>query len=390
MNCRRIIHKIIRDRLSFLLLFLGAGLLLFSVIKSLQIVRKLDDLADYDNRFEINSSCYFFPSGGDLVWSKEEGEFILPHGEPTKEEWEAIARNMIEQVSRIESDETAIQLFARVNGVMDYVHVYLVFSKSMDNTYLKKYKNCENSDVYITGDLLSSTTKEGKNRYISIDANRRYKVGGEYTFNGIGNPGRVVILWDRLSEEDKEYYVNRIINNITVGLNFHIKSDSDVSFSLNKAVSNVKKLDFDGKFTIDYYAYPSGDEEKYDRYVLINTAGRYIFITFSVINLFVILIVWIRRHCRDIAIRRIWGEKNGYIAFVYLKEILITTGLSVLFSFVLELLYAMYFRETIMGYISKELLLEALKYVGLIIVFTYMILLAGVNRVNYLNYIRES
>lgn len=389
MKGRRIINLIVRDKLSFLLLYFATGLLLFSIIRSLCIVQKIDELLKYDDRFETDIFCYFYPSGGDLVWSKEEGKFILPHGEPTKEEWEAVAKNMIEQISRIESDETAIQLFARVNGVMDYVHVYLVFSKSMDNTYLKKYKNCENSDVYITGDLLSSTTKEGQNRYITIDSNKTYKVGGEYTFNGIGNPGRVVILWDRLSEEDKEYYVNRIINNITVGLNFHIKSDSDVSSSLNKAVSNVKKLDFDGKFTIDYDAYPSRGDEKYDRYIKINTTGRYVFVVFAVVNIFMVLIVWIKRHARNIAIRKIWGENSIKIAFVYTKEVIVTMVLSIVFCFFLEFLYTLFYGNE-GSFMSDKIWLDILMYIGICIVMIYLMILAGIDRVNHLKYIRES
>ena len=310
-NYRNIIQKITRDRLSFILLYFGMGLILFSLVKSLGIKARLDDLTNFDRRYDYKYDGYF---------SVEK----LCYEDDT--DWDAeqkLCEDMyffyINIVSKVDTEETALVYNFLCDGMIDLNELYYVITDKRDEKYLKKYKYCDDmKDAYITRDMLSATYVIDGIRYIDVEG-KTLRVGGEYTAAELGGRGKVVIFRDAMSEEYRNYFDSCFyeINNMLIGFGVKVKSNRPLEDELR----NVNRKIDDNEPGEDYYIgrdfinTDDYEENEYDDYAKLSKEGMWTELGFSAVNFAIIIFVWIKRRKKDIAIRLIHGQKPENITF---------------------------------------------------------------------------
>lgn len=383
MSIRSIIKRIIRDKLSFLLLYFGSGLILFAFAKSLSISKRLDDLANYDERYQYNKQLIVY-----VMWNEQPQNDA--EAEQLYNEILSIEEYAFDKIKTIDSEETAVVYSCMLDNLFYSNDIYIAVSDNIETKYLKKYADYEKSDVFITKSVLPATYKIDDKTYIDISG-KRFKVGGEYTYNGVGNNGRVVIPWTRLSDDDKheveEIFLHDSLFSI-VGVS--IKNIDNIDARVSEIIDQISEYDYNGKYSIEGYidSY-SIDEKKYNDFNKTNKSNMSNMLIFSILNYVVILIMWIRRRERETSIRRIWGQSTWRIAAEQLKSILACVVLSIPFMFIYDMIYSVFLFNENMNKINYTIIINLMKYVFLLLSVVYLILIVGVHMANTRVYIRE-
>ena len=383
-NYRNIIQKITRDRLSFILLYFGMGLILFSLVKSLGIKMQLDDLTGYDRR-------YGYKYDGHLAVYKEYYE--------DDTDWDAeqiLCKDLfyvyIDALGKVKTEETALVYNFESDGMIGLGELYYVISDKRDEKFLKKYKYCDDeADAYITRDLLRVTYERDGMRYIDIDG-ISLRIGGEYTAADFGGRGKVVIFREGLDEENKKIFDRCFydVNNLIVGFHVEIKSDQPVDDELMSINRLMDDNEVDGYYiSRDFINNDLYERSEYDDYAKQSVEGMWTELIFAAVNFIVIMFVWINRRRKDMAIRLIYGQKPESIAFDYLKEIVLCMVLTIPFVFVLNIFYSFMGDDIdIISFSSKYIDFIA-KGLGLTLGWAFINIFFSVKTVNIVDNIRE-
>ncbi|SEF70067.1 hypothetical protein SAMN04487934_102199 [Eubacterium ruminantium] len=381
----RIIHygmnRIIRDKLSFFLMYFGLILILFALVRSLSITGTLDDLTDFNERYTYMEEMDLWIDWTDYPQNDEEIDRL-------NQELDSIVLYAWECLSAINADETAVVLFDSLENIFDEVAVFVVVSDKLETKYLELYDDYNDTDVLISHDISRATYKIGDDTYINVFG-KRFKVGGYYNYTGVGERGRVVIPWNRLSETDKKDLLAIIISRITSSFHIYIKNDTNIGNEVSEVCRQISDYNYNNKYTIDIGKIPCIDDEKYENYIKVNKSGMANMIIFTGTNFIVILFVWIRRNMRDVSIRKIWGQKPWLIALKQLKDIVVYAILAIPLVMILDIGYSKYLDKDKQIVISLKNFANTGEYVVLAVLVLYLILLLSVYKVNCLDYVRE-
>ncbi|SEF68148.1 hypothetical protein SAMN04487934_102129 [Eubacterium ruminantium] len=384
-NCRNIIQKITRDRLSFILLYFGMGLILFSLVKSLGIKAQLDDLTNYEGRYDykydgcfaVGKECY----EDDTDWDAEQKLCV------------DMFYFYLDTLSKVETEETALVYCFVCDGMIESGELYYVISDKRDEKYLKKYMYCNDRiDAYISRDMLEFTYVRDGIRYIDIEG-RTLRIGGEYTAADFGGRGKVVILRNGLSEDYKEYFDRCFyeVNNLLIGFSVEIKSNRPLEDELKhiNRIMDDSVPDEEHYISRDFNNKEVYGINEYDDYVKLSEEGMCTELIFSAVNFIVILFVWIKRRKKDIAIRRIFGQKPEIIALIYLKEVVLCMVLAVPLVIGLNIIYSFFWDNIDISAFSIKYVAFLAKGLGVTYIWTFINILIGVRMVNVVDIIRE-
>ena len=160
--------------------------------------------------------------------------------------------------------------------------------------------------VYISKGVLKYVSNEGGKKYIHFNGNKYLvkAVYKDYTLDQ--NDYRIVIPWNLLNKNEKNYYVNLFVSKIEklelISLDLESNEDITNDIQLIKNFTEKNNLIINGNVS-------SEDASS----ILTHGIILIVMVIFAVINAFTVTGMWIVRRREELMIKKAWGMSEGMI-----------------------------------------------------------------------------
>ena len=329
----KIIDKIFRDRLSSSLLVITFAICFFSVYNFSDLLGK------YQLQKEKNNK-YLNVFNGDLEYNIES----IKDNDLTYFKITINKSDIWQMIKGIEISNAYRKKISVYTYLEDgYTGISTVFDFSNEYTeeiecYFDNRKGVPG--VYISKGVLKYVSNEGGKKYIHFNGNKYLvkAVYKDYTLDQ--NDYRIVIPWNLLNKNEKNYYVNLFVSKIEklelISLDLESNEDITNDIQLIKNFTEKNNLIINGNVS-------SEDASS----ILTQGIILIVMVIFAVINAFTVTGMWIVRRREELMIKKAWGMSEGMIyirTFLELSRHLIA---SIPVMIIFQILYMLIFKESV-------------------------------------------
>lgn len=254
-----------------------------------------------------------------------------------KEYISAQLKSIWNEIDKIEDCNISLSnIFFQVESQKDNVLCEIILNENIEQPY-ELQENMDNSvqQLFIGESLIKNCFKENGNLKILLD-DTEYSVTGILKNYGInGQDERVVILYNRLDESQKNKLFNQLAyyyyNNYTEGVTFSIggENKSSVTNTYDKFEEYSNLLE-GAEINIVPAREAIGELNYW--YELYHTLFGTVAIIFALLNGVIVSKLWFEHHQRELIIRLTYGYSKTKLCMLIFKELGKVAVFSLLFS----------------------------------------------------------
>lgn len=346
------IRKIIREPMTSVVFVIGLTISCFILINVAGLVEKISNENKVLNNFKYTASGFL---DCQMALEKYEAELAdkldsnsgekIYNEEYKKKEWE-----LVDKVVEVFTEETRVntylEILVRVNDMIDEYTAYIVMAVNEDiNIECVEYYDIDTRNGVIIGESLLVYTKEIEGiRTIEIGKNIMQVIGVIENQMSGGVDNSVYLFWNNCDEQVREYLMQSIYDDIGF-LEYHIKSNSDISEQYEEFISLMEALDIQNEIMDARY---EGDYQNY-WYRMYNSIFMGASLIFSIFNCFSVSYLWIVRRKSELAIRMAYGYSKGQIRVMIFKDIIKLCVPASILAIVVQNIYTVAEGNSILG-----------------------------------------
>ena len=372
------LRKIFREPMEDVLFVLGLTISCFILINVSGLVEKIN------NENKVLKNYKYTASGlldSQTALDKYDAELIqkissdidknLYNEEYRKKEWELVD-TIVEALVKETRANTYLEMLVRVNDMIDEYSAYVVMAVNEDiNIECIEEYDIDIQNGIIIGESLLEYTKETEGvRTIEIGKNTMQVIGVIKNQMSGGVDNSIYLFWNSCDEKVREYLMQNIYDDIGF-LEYHIKSENDISNAYDEFVSLMEESDIQNEIIDATY---EGDYQNY-WYRMYNSIFMGASLVFSIFNCFSVSYLWIMRRKLELAIRMAYGYNIRQIIEMIFKDIIKLCIPASILAIVAQIIYTMAMGDSIFnGMLIMRILLVCIGMLGIAILTSIYIL----------------
>ena len=354
------LSKYLRDEISSLLLICTLALSIFAIYNFSDVVGRYIQKEKRENKYsnsikgKLEYNYFWDENGiarcGEEDWVKKEDVWYFING-----------------INQANISRKYIYKSSVLDDGVSYIKLIFDFSDGYTNDIEKFYDTRKKyPGVYVSKEMESNIITQSGKKYILFDG-MKYLVKGIYKDMDIQHTDyRIVVPWNNLNNNEKNYYVKEFTNDImSNGMGICLESNGDIG----TVIALLDKIAQRNNLILNV-----SNNKHVDKAFIIYGSIAGIMIIFSFINSLTVISVWIIRRRNELMIKKTWGMSEwmiyGKTLLKLLKHLLASIPLVVIF----QITYIYYFKESVIVNIYKYICLNSILIIMLLVI-SYVALL---------------